>query len=136
MKREIKFRAVVIDDDGNKRLEYNVWPSGDRTVYVENGGFYMVPDQIHQFTGLKDLNGKEIFEGDIIVAYNAEQTGIDDEQGEIMANVTGKVFFEDGAFHYDGHSAGAIPLNYNIEDIEVIGNIYENPELLDFNITE
>jgi uncharacterized phage protein (TIGR01671 family) len=86
--------------------------------------------EVMQWTGLKDKNGKEIYEGDVVTAHNAEQVGYDNEGTEIMQDVIGKVFFEDGYFQYDGHSMGPIPLSYDLEQIEVIGNLYQNPDLL------
>lgn len=145
--REYKFRAwdkhaKIMRDDGTSpngmpHMKYDVgimprhaknsWATGidGLEIRVNSNDF-----ELMQFTELTDINGKEIYEGDIVIAYDAEQTGVDDEQGEIMTNVTGQVIFEDGAYYYEGHSAGNIPLAYNIEDIEVIGNIYETPELL------
>ena len=70
-----------------------------------------------QYTGLKDKNGKEIYEGDIL--------DIKKGQHEHYKNVTVK--YEAGAFKMDGIT----PL-YLVKALhgEVIGNIYENPELL------
>ncbi len=73
---------------------------------------------IMQFTGLKDKNGKEIFEGDIVKEKNISD-------GEHIR----KVVFEKGGFWLEGKDGSGgwlfIPLS-----IEIIGNIYENPELL------
>lgn len=71
-----------------------------------------------QSTGLKDKNGVEIFEGDI---------GWDDHQ-----EVHGQVIFENGAFKYEWENISE-DLFEATDDIEIVGNIHENPELLEGN---
>lgn len=74
----------------------------------------VIPETVGQFTGLTDKNGKEIYEGDIV----SKQDQNDD--------FSGNVIFENGGFIVDvGYRW--IP-RWN--EIEVIGNIHDNPELL------
>ncbi len=74
------------------------------------------PYILMQSTGLKDKNGVEIFEGDI---------GWDDH-----LEVHGQVIFENGAFKYEWDNISE-DLFEVTDDIEIVGNIYENPELLE-----
>ena len=82
------------------------------------------PDTVGQFTGMYDGNGKEIFEGDIL-QYR-------DEDGKVYNR---EVVFNDGAFCQKIVPATKpyfTPLrNHELEDWEVIGNIHDNPELLE-----
>lgn len=77
---------------------------------------------IMQSIGLTDKNGKEIYESDIITAdiieYNSLMT-----QGEI-------VYDNELSMYSNKNEAGLTPL-YKLNNIEIIGNIYENPELLE-----
>lgn len=86
-----------------------------------------------QYTGLKDLKGVEIYEGDIVQStwYDVDNNPYK-KKGEITFVGAQYVIVYDSQFDvetgeitYDAHS-----LTY-AEDVEVIGNIYENPELLE-----
>lgn len=78
-----------------------------------------------QSTGLKDKNGVEIFEGDIVIAWSQGVKGT----FEIKRRIDGLWLlypaWKDGRFWY------LSPTEDGRESIEVIGNIYENPELIE-----
>jgi len=78
------------------------------------------PSTAGQYTGLKDKNGREIYEGDIV-------TGLFNYTG-IIGHI---VYGSDATFFIERKGLYGISLNNAEVWLEVIGNIYENPELLE-----
>jgi len=125
--REIKFRAW---DKDRKKMLYHIndlfdgfmhWKDQkiDLVDCVEQGTHteYRHPILL-QYTGLKDKNGKEIYEGDVI-----ETNGIENCEKAL-------IIFHDGVFVADFEEFDFIGWEHlNGLDMTVIGNIYENPEL-------
>lgn len=74
-----------------------------------------------QYTGLKDKNGREIYEGDIVKATTYYGTSF-------QSNILGKVIFKEGAFMIE--TERGYTLLDEAKFIKVIGNVFENPELL------
>jgi hypothetical protein len=75
---------------------------------------------IEQWSGLKDKNGKMIFEGDILKLIDPKKN-----------NPYGEVYFGSGAFHVKGVDCLWFGSKHGkCEDYEIIGNIMETPELL------
>lgn len=79
--------------------------------------------ELMQFTGLNDKKKKEIWEGDIVRMFNCEQTHEGYKETPIGLDV---VVFENGMFTLKNEEDGR-RLRYSVE---VVGNIYANPELL------
>lgn len=117
--REIKFRAW----DGEKMVEVAELHLNTKELLVDDEEWLsMRYSPLMQFTGLKDKNGREIYEGDIL------DIGLRDQDGKpVVAPVS-----------YEAYLAGYVLDNrgYGIwqrlgGDCEVVGNIFENPELLE-----
>lgn len=126
--REILFRGKRVDNGEWVYGFYLVLPMGE-TVILSNKGYAKIdPETVGQYTGLTDKNGTKIFEGDI-VQYQPEY-----EPASLRSFV---VYFADKynypAFDLAEHNYEANGLQCAHEEggCEVIGNIYDNPELLE-----
>ncbi|MED4382774.1 YopX family protein [Bacillus licheniformis] len=112
--REIKFQAWDLD----AQQMYN-WES-IKQLFHEHLDHPRV--KVRQYTGLKDRQDREIYEGDVV-------KGIRDSHWHGGYDIVlGKVEFDEEtcSFRVDGGG-----LLYRIEEIEVIGDVYRNPELLE-----
>jgi uncharacterized phage protein (TIGR01671 family) len=144
MKREIKFRGRRITgvwafgDLAEKEKEYvnGQWKRQFAIALPQNGFAVKVDsDTVGQFTGLLDVNGKEIYEGDILKEWEKGNTRYGDWE-----RILGSVVYEKksiGANTYIGwytmcpEDGFYSHLNtHSLYKIEVIGNIHDNPELL------
>ena len=98
---------------------YNYMYTSDYNNDVGFETWYKVESEtVGQFTGLKDMNGKTIFEGDIVkVPY-------------FKISFEVKFVKERARFLGEAHNGELISLLHSHKDIEIIGNIWDNPELL------
>ncbi|MCG5104418.1 YopX family protein [Oceanobacillus alkalisoli] len=135
--REIKFRGLAMH--GNKwvyGLFFNSGSEGQWTeIQTESGAtFYVESDTISQYTGLVDKNGKELYEHDItmdkyknvsVCCWIKEVAAFGFVPIQIYPNKSWHALFEEQG--EDTFFRNDKPAIYH----EIIGNIYENPELLD-----
>ena len=147
MNREILFRGKRIDNGEwvNGWLikdEYGMCiASNDALCHVDGNEWNFEdvevnPETVGQFTGLTDKNGKKIFEGDIarihyfFETYNPGTLGAFEDE----ANIIGKLSITSvGVYFESANMTGYLCdyLEYPEEELEVIGNIFDNPELLE-----
>lgn len=105
-------------------------------IYSDHGNCEVVTDSVGEFTGLKDKNGREIYEGDIVNFVDFDTTGghrADREYRGVVKYQSGiyEIWKNNDSEFFD--SDGAFILNHawlQDDEFEVIGNIYENPELI------
>lgn len=158
MNREIKFRGKRVDNlewiygyYGVHQINHGVW-SRNGNEFPE--WHQVIPETVGQYTGLKDKNGNMIFEGDIVLcSYFKMAIGHNLGAIEVDAELKGVIQFNDLSLcvtnivgekwsHYTGYTdgEGSCEITYLHDvyegsteaemSIEIIGNIYDNPELL------
>ena len=118
--REIKFRAW----SPSKRIWRADWSISEYGEVLDLNKTRMDPDLILvEYTGLKDKNRKEIYEGDIVEYI---------DKGSLMESGVYRVVYKEGAFRPISELYHPRwPRGWSAEQTcKVIGNIYENPELL------
>ncbi len=143
--RNLKFRG---------KTENNIWKYGSllkdnpqKIYYIvdnEDGtGREVLEKTIGQYTGLKDKNGKEIYEGDIVEFKDVGEEGYEYKEGFDFDNIA-QVVYKNGIYtlsnfgetdnsYYATNSTDEERLEEVLRNgnCKVVGNIYDNPELLE-----
>lgn len=128
MKREIKFRGkrldngewvygfLVVDPKGKYRIYWQPFPDATSNTY-----HFVDPETIGQFTGLHDKNGREIWEGDIVIenGSNPYQIIWQHYSAQWIMQST-----ENGRYYRE------VAYDHAKQKYEVIGNIHDNSDLL------
>ena len=102
--------------------------------YSEILGDWAIVDSstVGQYTGLTDKNGKKIFEGDILKIIDKYQSPFDDDTNEYTDITTDVVHFDDEGLCFSyGKSPFLCVVDNVTAEYEVIGNIHDNPEMLE-----
>ena len=159
--REILFRGKrIFDDDwvyGFAYKQYSAAKVEEWYIRAFETDFLVVPETVGQFTGLTDKNGRKIFEWDIILYHHKVKKlvpcedatqeeilhhGLDPESGFGLAYRPKRTIRYKGNVTIDPICGTDLNLNNNCQwwlcekngqltSVEVIGNIYDNPELLE-----
>jgi len=134
--REIKFRAW-------NKIDKFMWYSDIQLLRIlrlyildldEYDDLKKENFELMQYTGLKDKNGKEIYEGDIIKRYNKPNCKCETCKNKLDYIMTGYISYDENMACYitigEDYRNGLAFGNFENEIIEIIGDIYENPEFV------
>lgn len=144
--RQIKFRAKVKGEDEWRYGSLLTYADGECNIITETGHridtWNVDPATLGQFTGLTDCNGKEIYEGDIVVAdrYPFFCDGKPNYVAVVEWNDCGFAAFYE--LHKESNAKGIsvdCPCDFDSDTANryrVIGNIHDNPELIPNQPTE
>ncbi|EHS1874591.1 hypothetical protein MO224_001263 [Listeria monocytogenes] len=140
--REIEFRG--------KRIDNGEWVYGNLMQFEDSATFifaderkgastltyaHFIINNMHaidektlgQYTGLKDKNGKKIFEGDIVNCKFFDR---------MVGDITGVINFIDCVWAVSDFKNKRLYQLIDVDNIEIIGNIHENPELMEGTVNE
>lgn len=114
------FDSIIIPKTNN-----NMFASSDENSDLGFEGWYKIdPKTVGQYTNVDTPDGKKIFEDDYVLVKDCHPTGYDDFYGVVE--------FLEGAWWVDNELMQKAVLLWNeSNEIEILGNIHDNPELLE-----
>ena len=141
-KRMLEVRSISFKDEKILSIltytNENVWPQ--LVLYTDEykSNFWLTDEEgmclhLMQFTGLLDKNGKEIYEGDICIMHMPNTWGEDDELSKEVPNRIINFEWKNNGWNLKGFNILTGTYYFGSikgEMLEVIGNVYQNPELL------
>ncbi|EIZ2437013.1 hypothetical protein MO187_002624 [Listeria monocytogenes] len=128
--REIEFRGQNINGHwahGNLAIIKEKLDRAEIGAYISNSAgapfaYQVRPETIGQYTGLKDKNGKKIFEGDIVNCKFFDR---------MVGDIAGVINFIDCVWAVSDFKNKRLYQLIDVDNIEIIGNMHENPDLLE-----
>lgn len=137
--REIIFRAKTLDGkcwiEGNYEKVFSSYMYNDWITFqndISSTRHAIDPKTLSQYIGIKDKNGKKIFEGDILFASEKETGFYEDRYGIVnIGKFSIDGYYEAYGAYVDWGKDGKAENNYDCFDCcEIVGNIWDNKELL------
>ena len=136
--RQIKFRGKSINSNQwifGMTISFGTIKRKSSDIFIEiseEKWSGIKTNTLGQYTGINDKNGVEIYEGDILLDYEIELESQQDISGKlpVVYDSSKCQFSVDNSFKKDGSSLVNFVEYFGIENIEVVGNIHDNPEML------
>lgn len=127
--REILFRGKRVSSATFVHGFYIVSADKTHSIVNDNGCFWVMPDTVGQYTGLTDKNGVKIFEGDIVNI--GEHIPAVNGRYCVIYDVVNHCWALERSVEYHHHYFTFSDLNGFAESSEVVGNIHDDPELME-----